>query len=321
MRAGNASPGGRFAALRLVGSVTCGVGIVRHRLGRSCTLAVAGGNHSTLALSIAVGTLSAVAGTCSVTLLGVGLAGHIGIRRAILGRCALSALAIGLGGRGTASVCSSGISGTQGLVQVVERELDAAEINVAVGVVGCRGLLGHGGRRVVGRYREGELALNACGGQASIRLQNLHARKTNRNRVARGIYVLEHQTIIACIGCCSKLAVAVVDNRHRERNVLRLGGNATRQLMQAIDLFVCRIINGPCRPVVRRCLYGIAVFRHVGKGFGGVAELTEVDRAISFVACHKQVVAALSVLNRKAEFTLGKITASQALGSSNADFA
>ena len=90
--------------------------------------------------------------------------------------------------------------------------------------------------------------------------------------------------------------------------------------MQAIDLFVCRIINGPCRPVVRRCLYGIAVFHHGGKGFGGVAELTEVDRAISFVACRKQVVAARSVLNRKVEFTLGKITANQALGSSNTDF-
>ena len=91
--------------------------------------------------------------------------------------------------------------------------------------------------------------------------------------------------------------------------------------MQAIDLFVCRIINGPCRPVVRHCLYGIAVFHHGGKGFGGVAELAEVDRAISFVTCRKQVVAALSVLNRKVEFALGKITANQALGSSNADFA
>ena len=64
----------------------------------------------------------------------------------------------------------------------------------------------------------------------------------------------------------------------------------------------------------------MAIRYQLGKGFGGVAELTEVDRAISFVACRKQIVAARSVLNREVEFALGKVTASQALGSSNAHF-
>ena len=295
MRTDNASPCGRLVALRrcLVGIFGASNLICSRRNG-SCARAFTRHYCSALALlgairSCRVALLFAI-GTCSTSLIGRTLASSIGCVRAIR---------------------------AQSLVQVIKRKLDIAKINVAIGIIGRRSVLRHRSRSIIGRHREGELAFDACRGQASIRLQILHARKTNRNRTARGINILELQPV-ARISRCGKRSVAVIHNRHRERNQLRLNRYAA---WQAIGLFACRIGNIPCRLAILHILFGMAIRYQLGKGFGGIAELTEVDRAIGFVACRKQVVAGFSVLNRKAEFTLGKITASQALGSSNADFA
>ena len=309
VRAGNASPGGRFVALRLVGSVICGIGIVRRRLGRSCTLAVVGSHHSTLALSTVVGIGSA-------TLLGVGLAGRIGVCCAILALCALAALSVNLGSCGVVGICSSGVGRAQSLVQVVERECNTAEINVAVGVVLDGGARRHRGIAIVGRYREGELALDACRGQALAGLQDLDAGKAYLNRVARGVRVLEHQTVVARISRCDQRAIAVVDNRHREVDRLRLRGYAG--FLKPISFLVGNVINSPLAVLA---LFGFAVFDQLSKRFGAVAQRAEVDRAVRSVLRTKKVVATCKVLQREAELAVGQAAAGKRLSAADSHIA
>ena len=172
-------------------------------------------------------------------------------------------------------------------------------------------------RWVVGRYREGELVFDACGGQTSIRLQNLLARKINRNRVARGINILELQPV-ARISRCGKCSVTVIHNHHREHNRLRLSGNATRQ---DIGFFVSYVINLPRRLTVLHRLYGIVIRYQLGKAFGGVFDAAKINVATGVVGCRSHIFNAAKVFQRKIELAVSQATASQALGSSNAYFA
>ena len=312
MRTDNASPCDRLIALsRCLVGIFGASNLICSRRNGSCACAFARHYCSALALlggirSCRVALLFAI-GTCSTSLIGRTLTSSIG-----------GSLLAGSSLRFIVGISCTRAVRTQRLVQVIERKFDIAKINVAVGIVGCCSALRHRSRWVVGRYREGELALNACGGQALAGLQVLDAGKAHLNRTACGVHVLEHQAVARRISRCGKCSVTVIHNHHREHNRLRLSGNATRQ---DIGFFVSYVINLPRRLTVLHRLYGIVIRYQLGKAFGGVFDAAKINVATGVVGCRSHIFNAAKVFQRKIELAVSQATASQALGSSNAYFA
>ena len=248
-----------------VGTGLAGLGLRARRL-------VAGGNlvnraargigsrHGTRTLPVACrGLVALVGGYGLVALVGRLSGSVIRTRGSLVGVCS-SPRCIGIGVGFLSRCCSLvgslrdirfGLIGirdsrlvvhAQGAVEVVQRELDGAEVHAAVRRVLGGGALGHGGRRIVGGHREGELALNGSRGKPGCRLQHLHAGQAHLHRIARGVRVLKLQTLVQ-VRRCRKRAVTVIHDRHRERNRLRLRRDALAS--QTVGLLVRQVAHRP----------------------------------------------------------------------------
>ena len=226
-----------------------------------------------------------------------------------LGRRAIGCNSCGVVFRGICSRLFSGLryrlALLKRLVQAIERERDGAEINLAGRIVLRQSALRHR-RAVFTGYREGELASDVRRLKALFRFKHLHAGKANGNRIG-AVRIFELQAVTQ-VRRCSKRAVAVIDNRNRKRNRLRLRGHTNSR--QAVGLLVRRISNGPATIGILR---GLAILNQLGKQLGTVAQLAKRNGAIGGVLRRKQIVTAGSVLHRKGELTLCKVAAAQCL--------
>ena len=199
----------------------------------------------------------------------------------------------------------------QGAVEVVQRERDGAEVHVAVRRVIGLGALGHGSSRIVGGHLEGELVLDGGRVKPRCRLQRLHAGQAHLHRIARGVRVLELQAI-AQVRRCRKRAVAVIDDRHREWDRLRLRRDALAS--QAVGLLVSQVAHRPRDDSLVGGPVGVAVLHQALKHLGGVVKAVERHGAIGRILGRPQVVPARCVLHREGELAGGKRTSRERLG-------
>ena len=242
----------------------------------------------------------------------IGIGGLRGIGVGFLSRCCSL-----VGGLRSIRFCLVDICGgrlvvhAQGAVEVAQRELDGAEVHAAVRRVLGGGALGHGSCRIVGGHREGELALDGGRVKPGCHLQRLHAGQTHLHRIARGVHVLELQTLVQ-VRRCRKRAVAVIDDRHRERDRLRLRRDALAG--QAVGLLVSQVAHHPRGNALVGDLGGVAVLHQTLKHLGGVMQGIERHGAIGRVLGRPQVVPARCVLHRESELVGGKWTSRELLG-------
>ena len=199
----------------------------------------------------------------------------------------------------------------QGAVEVVQRELDGAEVHAAVRRVLGGGALGHGSGRIVGGHREGEFILDGGRFKPGCRLQRLHAGQAHLHRIARGVRVLELQTLVQ-VRRCRKRAVAVIDDRHRERDRLRLRRDALAG--QAVGLLVSQIVHRPRGDALVGGLGGVTVLHQTLKHLGGVMQGIERHGAVGRVLSRPQVIPTRCVLHREGELAGGKRTSRELLG-------
>ena len=239
--------------------------------------------------------------------MGTGLAGF-GLRvRRLVGRLVA----------GSNRFCLVGACGgrlvahAQGAIEIIQRELDGAEVHAAVRRVLGGGALGHGSCRIVGGHREGELALNGSRVKPGCRLQHLHAGQAHLHRIARGVRVLKLQTLVQ-VRRCRKRAVAVIHDRHRERDRLRLRRDALTG--KALSLLVSQVAHRPRGGALVGGLGGVAVLHQALKHLGGVVKAVERHGAIGRVLGRPQVVPARCVLHREGELAGGKRTSCERLG-------
>ncbi len=100
--------------------------------------------------------------------------------------------------------------------------------------------------------------------------QQLYARNTHRNRVARGVLVSKRKATARQISCSSKRTVAIVHNRHLKGDGRCLGGNAP--LCQTISILVRHVADSP---------HGLAVR---GLTLGGAPTLDEFRQRLGGIA-------------------------------------
>ena len=320
-----------------VGTRLAGLGLRVHRLvGRlvaggnhvSCTAGGVGSRYGARTLLIACRGLVAIVGGGGLVALVGRLGGSVARIRGDLASVGNSLRSIGslVGFLGRHCLISGlrgirfslvGICGgrlavhAQGAVEVLQRELDGAEVHAAVRRVLGGGAFGHGSGRIVGGHLEGELALDGGRFKPGCRLQHLDAGQAHLHRIARGVRVLELQAI-AKVRRCRKRAIAVIDDRHPERDRLRLRRDALAS--QAVGLLVSQVAHRPRDDPRVGGLVGVAVLHQVLKHLGGVVKAVERHGAIGRVLSRPQVVPARCILHREGELAGGKRTSREPLG-------
>ena len=130
----------------------------------------------------------------------------------------------------------------QGLQEVLERERDRAEVDVAVRVVRGGGALGHG-CAVLARHGELELAGDVGALKARVDAEALGARESDGDGLARRVRVEEREVTVREVRGASQLSVAVIHNGHVEGEARRRGRHTL--VAETVSHLVCNVRDGP----------------------------------------------------------------------------